>query len=206
MNTIKNFLEKRSSFLTTPTKNNSTVIDVNQMFSLLNDFSRNNLFMFEITVPILEREGFGPISNKIKYLCFSVNTPFPTLQDSIQRNKNLDVKIPTRYDKDAVTFSFYVDSRKDILQFFDAWHKKILLPNFSFGFKNEFQGQGSLYSFDRNMGVISRTNFVNMYPTQISGLDQSWEADDITKLQVGFNYDKITIDFVDKVTLKSRMT
>ena len=183
--------------------------NINEFKSTLNRYggaARKNLFEVQIGV-VDQNTG----RSDINFFCKTVTVPGLNIvvQDYKPNGFGLTQSVPTSLANDTLNCVFILDSQHVMISLFHRWMQKVVnydvsggifsqvddqLP-YEFGYKDEYAVTMTIrhYSTDYN-GYYTYT-FYDVFPTQVSGVDLSWEDNDTYSIAtVNFAYSSMKVD------------
>lgn len=200
------------------------MFNINQFKSKINDYggpARSNLFFVEI---------FGNESNYIpsetlRFFCKSVTFPGINL-DVAQynpRNFGMSESMPSGITPDPLSCMFIVDNEQRVTSYFHEWARQIVNYDASQGFDKgtpsnsehqvyevEYKNRYSKRMIIRLFSIGNRVmqyvcDLSEVWPTQVSGFNLSWEENDTyITLPVNFAYKTINFSANDPTYAQSR--
>jgi hypothetical protein len=131
-------------------------------------------------------------------LCKATSFPFWTYSVSEMNYNSRAYKFPTKHDLDSVSFSFYMDTDYQVLQYFTYWMAEIRVPGEDYyTYKKNYCDTIRITSLDASYNTpIATAILKNAYPTNINTIDYSFDSrDTLTELTVAFNFDDVTYEY-----------
>jgi hypothetical protein len=168
--------------------------------------ARKNLF--EVSLNVLDaRTGRSDHT----FFCKSVTVPGInlTVQDYRPNGFGLMQTIPTAISPDQLNCVFILDSQHIMLSFFHRWIQKVVnydvsggifsqvddqLP-YEFGYKDEYVTRMTIRHYSTDYNGFYEYTFEDVFPTQVSGTDLSWEDNDsYSTVTINFAYSSMKVD------------
>jgi hypothetical protein len=145
------------------------------------------------------------------FFCKSVTVPGINVEVQDYRPNGFGIRhsIPTAVVPDQLNCVFILDSQHVILSMFHRWMQKVVnydvsggifsqvgdqLP-YEFGYKDDFVTKLTIKHYSTDFSGFYRYEFEDAFPTQVSGVDLSWEDNDsYSTATVNFSYSSMKVD------------
>ena len=138
------------------------------------------------------QEIYSSFTNEMSLLCKSVSFPFYTFNtiDSFVNNKNNSVI--EKIDFDPVTFTFYVDAEKKILNFIRDWKNVIIDENFRYGYKDDYVTDITITMLHLHDSETASCTLINAFLVNVDSIELSADSrDSISEVSFSVQYDSI---------------
>ena len=173
--------------------------------------AKNNLFVFNITLPTAGNLANEIPAQQLSFLCRSCDIPGFGVQTTVVKERGLGPgsSRPVDLNYNPLQSVFMVDTGFTIKRFFHRWMQEIVNYNiqqgvssaspsgtraYEFGYKDEYAGTIEVITFGDNSNEHFYTyRFGNAYPINIGNVSVAWENQaEIMTLPVTFTYDEFT--------------
>lgn len=125
----------------------------------------------------------------ISILCESCQMPgrgVQTIEDSPLKNQ---IKTPTGYIFEDVTFTFLVTQDSYVRKFFDKWVNAIVNPgDHTVAYRNDITTDCIIQLLDEKNLPVFGVKLIGAYPTGINSIDLNTGSEDVVKLSVTMTY------------------
>lgn len=151
--------------------------------------------------------------DKIGLLCYDAALPATSLATNNIEGNYTGVQQQYAHTRifPNIDMGFYCDSGYKVLTFFESWIEYIsgggasvnrAHPGYFYRMRypNSYKGNIGIDKFDRDYTQGCRYNFIRMFPVSISPIPVSYEASQLLRVNVTFNYERyiMTSTYVDK--------
>jgi hypothetical protein len=103
-----------------------------------------------------------------------------------------------RNDDNSFSITFYNDTHFKLRNTFELWIQQMRLTQQNYGqYPASLMGSGQTFQQDQLTNVLKTYNFYNIFPTEVSNIDLSWEGENIEEFTVTFSYHYHTTDTTD---------
>jgi hypothetical protein len=182
---------------------------INEFKSTLSQYggpARKNLF--EVNLNVIDAVTGRP--DHI-FFCKSVTVPGinVTVADYRPNGFGAMQSVPTAFQADQLNCIFILDSRHMIISFLHRWMQKVVnydvsagifsqvddqLP-FEFGYKDDYVTTMTIKHYSTDYSGYYEYTFEDVFPTQVSGVDLSWEDNDSYSVAtVNLAYSSMKVD------------
>ena len=157
----------------------------------------------------------GFITESAGLLCSSASIPGSSLATADINGNYMGVQEKMAHTRifTQMQLEFYVDSDYRMIKFLEHWMEFIAngagkdpsFPEFSYRmqYPDEYKSNSTkIIKFDRNYGRELEYNFIGLFPINMSSIPISYDASNILKVSVAFNYERY---IPGKITSKSKV-
>lgn len=169
---------------------------------------------------VMSQRGLTPIEiDKISLLCYDAALPATSLATNNIEGNFTGVQQQYAHTRifPNIDMGFYCDSGYKVLTFFESWIEYIsgggasvdkANPGYFYRMRypNSYKGNIAIDKFDRDYTQGCRYNFIRMFPVSVSPVPVSYEASQLLRVNVTFNYERyiMTSTFVDRSASSNR--
>ena len=171
-------------------------------------FNPPSAVMAEATA-MMQHEAASSVTQRLSWLCDTINIPSRSLTTSEFRTYGLPVKRPYG--------SVYTESQMEFLctrnmgekKFFDAWLNYVFDNNtYDVAYYDNYTTDIDIYHFDRSVSTASdlskstyHIKLIEAYPTLVGEISMNHTATEILKIPITFTYKKYVLADGNSVTL-----
>lgn len=160
--------------------------------NILNQFNQSSLirpnrFIVLIDYSIEELN----LTEQLNLLCSATVIPGKQIFTSEYRiDRNL-LRKPYTYQFEPIQMTFLLPDYK-VKTFFDAWMNRVIDPKtYTVGWLNDYANTIRIHALDSRNNIRYGVRLINAFPTAISNLEYSNEADGIVSIDVTFVFDEV---------------
>jgi hypothetical protein len=149
--------------------------------------ARSNLFEVELSFPgSVEVEGLNDILNKARFLVKAANLPASTIAPIEVPFRGRTLKIAGDRTFETWTITIINDTDFSIRSAFEKWMNTVNRVSDNTGTTNpaDYQADAYVYQLDRNGGTLRKYHFYDVFPTQVSTIELSYDAQGIQEFTV----------------------
>ena len=149
--------------------------------------ARSNLFEVELSFPgSVEVEGLNDILNKARFLVKAANLPASTIAPIEVPFRGRTLKIAGDRTFETWTITVINDTDFSIRSAFEKWMNTVNRVSDNTGTTDpaDYQADAYVYQLDRNGGTLRKYHFYDVFPTQISSIELSYDAQGIQEFTV----------------------
>ena len=149
--------------------------------------ARSNLFEVELSFPgSVEVEGLNDILNKARFLVKAANLPASTIAPIEVPFRGRTLKIAGDRTFETWTITIINDTDFSIRSAFEKWMNTVNRVSDNTGTTDpaDYQADAYVYQLDRNGGTLRKYHFYDVFPTQVSTIELSYDAQGIQEFTV----------------------
>lgn len=139
-------------------------------------------------------------AEEITFNCSSISTPGANLQHTPVRKFGIGLPshMPIGRSFTEMTLSFYESENEQEREYFVEWQNKIYDPETKrFGFYKDFVKTLAIIQFDKKLNKTYEVRCENVWPSNISPLDRSYESDGMKQFNVNMQFHDVEEIFYD---------
>jgi len=147
--------------------------------------ARANLFEVVMTFPDSAQPG-TVVLDKIRFLAKAANLPASNVAQIEVPFRGRVLKIAGDRTFDTWTITVINDTDFSIRSAFENWMNKMNRVSDNTGLTNpaDYQSDAYVYQLDRNGGTLRQYHFYDIFPTQVTPIELSYDAQGIEEFQV----------------------
>jgi len=149
--------------------------------------ARSNLFECELSFPsTVNVEGLNDILNKARFLVKAANLPASTIAPIEVPFRGRTLKISGDRTFETWTITVINDTDFSIRSAFEKWMNTVNRVSDNTGTTDpaDYQADAYVYQLDRNGGTLRKYHFYDVFPTQVSSIELSYDAQGIQEFTV----------------------
>jgi hypothetical protein len=147
--------------------------------------ARANLFEVVMSFPDAAQPG-SVVLDKIRFLAKAANLPASNVANIEVPFRGRVLKIAGDRTFDTWTITVINDTDFSIRSAFENWMNKMNRVSDNTGLTNpaDYQSDAFVYQLDRNGGTLRQYHFYDVFPTQVTPIELSYDAQGIEEFQV----------------------
>jgi hypothetical protein len=147
--------------------------------------ARANLFEVVMSFPDAAQPG-SVVLDKIRFLAKAANLPASNVANIEVPFRGRVLKIAGDRTFDTWTITVINDTDFSIRSAFENWMNKMNRVSDNTGLTNpaDYQSDAFVYQLDRNGGTLRQYHFYDIFPTQVTPIELSYDAQGIEEFQV----------------------
>ena len=131
------------------------------------------------------------ITTQLNFLCSSAVIPGKQIFTSEYRIDRNMLRKPYTYQFEPVQMTFMLPDYK-VKSFFDTWMNKVIDPKtYTVGWLDDYKNDIQINALDLRNNIRYSVKLLNAFPTSVSNLEYSNEADGIVTIAVTFVFDDV---------------
>jgi len=141
--------------------------------------ARSNLFEVELSFPSLVGvEGLNDVLNKARFLVKAANLPASNVAPIDVPFRGRILKVAGDRTIDSWTITVINDTDFAIRSAMEKWMNTINKVSDNTGLTNpaDYQADAFVYQLDRNGGTLRKYHFYDVFPTQVSPIELSYDT------------------------------
>ena len=149
--------------------------------------ARSNLFECELSFPsTVNVEGLNDILNKARFLVKAANLPASTIAPIEVPFRGRTLKIAGDRTFETWPITVINDTDFSIRSAFEKWMNTVNRVSDNTGTTDpaDYQADAYVYQLDRNGGTLRKYHFYDVFPTQVSSIELSYDAQGIQEFTV----------------------
>ena len=149
--------------------------------------ARSNLFEVELSFPsAVEVDGLNDILNKARFLVKTANLPASNVAPIEVPFRGKILKVAGDRTFDTWTITVINDTDFSIRSAMEKWMNTINKVSDNTGLTNpaDYQADAYVYQLDRNGDTLRKYHFYDVFPTQVSAIELSYDAQGIQEFTV----------------------
>ena len=149
--------------------------------------ARSNLFEVELSFPsAVEVDGLNDILNKARFLVKTANLPASNVAPIEVPFRGRILKVAGDRTFDTWTITVINDTDFSIRSAMEKWMNTINKVSDNTGLTNpaDYQADAYVYQLDRNGDTLRKYHFYDVFPTQVSAIELSYDAQGIQEFTV----------------------
>ena len=149
--------------------------------------ARSNLFEVELSFPsAVEVDGLNDILNKARFLVKTANLPASNVAPIEVPFRGRILKVAGDRTFDTWTITVINDTDFSIRSAMEKWMNTINKVSDNTGLTNpaDYQADAYVYQLDRNGDTLRKYHFYDVFPTKVSAIELSYDAQGIQEFTV----------------------
>lgn len=149
--------------------------------------ARSNLFEVELAFPgSVNVDGLNDILNKARFLVKAANLPASNIAPIEVPFRGRTLKIAGDRTFETWTITIINDTDFSIRSAFEKWMNTVNRVSDNTGTTDpaDYQADAYVYQLDRNGGTLRKYHFYDVFPTQVSPIELSYDAQGIQEFTV----------------------